>query len=95
MICFMIYLGWLLILLGLLAIFSGIVGFLRFPDFFTKMHAASVIECCGIPLCLVGLACLQHNLNSFKLLFIVILILLLNPVATHALGRVKLLIGKR
>jgi len=91
----MIYLGWLLISLGFIAILSGIIGFFRFPDFYTKIHAASLIECCGIPLCLVGLACVQHNLNSFKLLFIVILILLLNPVATHALGKAKLLPSKR
>ncbi|KAJ6644951.1 Isocitrate dehydrogenase [NADP], partial [Pseudolycoriella hygida] len=32
---------------GIIAIFSGIVGFFRFPDFYTKLHAASVIDCCG------------------------------------------------
>lgn len=38
--------GYGLTLLGIIAIFSGIVGLFRFPDFYTKIHAASVIECC-------------------------------------------------
>jgi multicomponent Na+:H+ antiporter subunit G len=88
----MIYLGWILILTGIFFVTFGIVALFRFPDFYTKLHAASAIECCGIPLSLLGLALMQNNyLNSFKLLAIIALILILNPVATHALGRASLL----
>lgn len=84
--------GYGLTLIGIIAIFSGIVGLFRFPDFYTKIHAASVIECCGVPLSLVGLAFLQHDFtSSFKLLFAAILILILNPVSTHAIGKASLL----
>ncbi|MFU7500712.1 MULTISPECIES: Na+/H+ antiporter subunit G [unclassified Candidatus Tisiphia] len=84
--------GYGLILLGIIAIFSGIVGLFRFPDFYTKIHAASIIECCGVPLSLVGLAFLQHDFtSSFKLVFASILILILNPVSTHAIGKAALL----
>ena len=88
----MIYLGWILILTGIFFVTFGIIALFRFPDFYTKLHAASAIECCGIPLSLLGLALMQNNyLNSFKLLAIIALILILNPVATHALGRASLL----
>jgi multicomponent Na+:H+ antiporter subunit G len=88
----MIYLGWMLILIGMFFIVSGIMGLFRFPDFYTKLHAASVIECCGIPICLIGLSLLQHNYSSsFKLLFMSIIIFILNPVSTFALGRASLL----
>ena len=81
-----------LIILGLIAIFSGIVGLFRLPDFYTKLHASGVIESCGVPLCLVGLICLQHNfINSFKLCFASLLILLLTPVSTYAIGKAALL----
>ncbi|WP_341757123.1 MULTISPECIES: Na+/H+ antiporter subunit G [unclassified Candidatus Tisiphia] len=84
--------GYGLIILGIIAIFSGIIGLFRFPDFYTKIHAASVIECCGVPLSLVGLAFLQHDFtSSFKLVFAAILILILNPVSTHAIGKASLL----
>jgi len=87
-----IFLGWLLIIFGLFFIVSGIVALFRFPDFYTKLHAASVIECCGAPLCFIGLAFLQHDMNSsIKLIFITLLIFIINPVSTHALGRASLL----
>lgn len=88
----LLFIGYILIFLGITAIFSGIIGFFRFPDFYTKIHAASVIECCGTPLTLVGLAFLQQDPSStFKLIFAVLLILLLNPISTYAIGKASLL----
>lgn len=88
----MIFFGWLLVIFGLFFIISGIIALFRFPDFYTKLHAASVIECCGGPLCFIGLALLQSELtSSLKLLFIAALVFILNPISTHALGRASLL----
>lgn len=92
----MVLVGYGMILVGFIAIFSGIVGLFRFPDFYTKIHAASVIECCGVPLSLAGLAFLQNNfINSSKLLFAAMLILVLNPVSTHAIAKAALLSKER
>ncbi|GAB4163731.1 MAG: Na+/H+ antiporter subunit G [Rickettsiaceae bacterium] len=88
----MIYLGWILILIGMFFILSGIIALFRFPDFYTKLHAASVIECCGGPFCFIGLALLQSNYtSSFKLVAIAILVFIMNPVSTYALGRASVL----
>ncbi|MGC0372106.1 MAG: hypothetical protein DGJ47_000811 [Rickettsiaceae bacterium] len=88
----MIYFAWPIIFLGMFFIISGVVGLYRFPDFYTKLHAASVIECCGIPLCLFGLSLMQDSYMSFfKIIFIIILILLLNPVSTFALARASVM----
>jgi multicomponent Na+:H+ antiporter subunit G len=88
----MIFLGWTFIIIGLFFIASGIIALFRFPDFYTKLHAASVIECCGGPLCFIGLSLLQHDLtSSIKLIFVALLVFILNPVSTHALGRASLL----
>ena len=86
------YIGIVLVAIGLFAIFSGIIGFFRFPDFYTKLHAASVIESFGVPACLIGFVCLESGIvNCFKLIVAALLIFLLNPVATHALGKASLL----
>jgi multicomponent Na+:H+ antiporter subunit G len=85
-----------LIGLGLIAIFSGIIGLFRLADFYSKIHASSLIECCGVPLSLIGLAFLQKDFtSSFKLVFATILILLLNPVSTHAIAKASLLMGNK
>jgi multicomponent Na+:H+ antiporter subunit G len=88
----MIYVGFIFIAIGMYFIISGILGLFRFRDFYTKLHAASVIECCGIPFCLIGLSFIQVNfISSFKIVLILLLILILNPVSTHALARASVL----
>lgn len=80
--------GWGLILFSLIAIISGIVGMFRLPDFYPKIHAAGLIDSCGVPMALVGLACLQTSFAcSFKLILAALLVFLLSPVSTHALTR--------
>ena len=84
----MVIVGYFLIIISCIFIFSGIIGLFRLPDFYTKIHAAGVLECCGAPMFLTGLAILQESYNgSIKLLISVFLIILLNPVSTHALGK--------
>jgi multicomponent Na+:H+ antiporter subunit G len=88
----MTYIGFVFITIGIGFIISGILGLFRFRDFYTKIHAASVIECCGIPFCLIGLSFIQTDLTSaFKLIITALLILLLNPVSTHAIARASVL----
>jgi multicomponent Na+:H+ antiporter subunit G len=86
------FVGIVLIIIGLFAIFSGIIGLARFPDFYTKLHAASVIECFGVPVCLIGLVFLQSGFsNCFKLILAALFVFILNPVSTHAIGKASLL----
>lgn len=70
---------------GLLCLISAI-GVLRFPDFYTRMHAASVAETSGVSLLLIGMALMApHWLILVKLLCIFIFLFLTNPTSSHAL----------
>jgi multicomponent Na+:H+ antiporter subunit G len=66
----------------------GAIGLLRMPDFFTRTHAASLIETLGAGLVLAGLA-LQagFTLALLKLLILGLMILFASPTATHALAK--------
>ena len=44
-----------IILLGALFVVVGSVGVLRFPDFYTRMHAASVTDTLGATLVIAGM----------------------------------------
>jgi multicomponent Na+:H+ antiporter subunit G len=74
----------------------GATGMLRMPDFYTRMHAASVIETLGAGLILLGLL-LQagFTLVAAKLLMLGLLIFFASPTATHALARAALERGVR
>lgn len=85
--------GFVLISFGMVFIFFGVVGFLRFRDFYSKLHAAGLIECCGVPLSLVGLACINDSYTGMcKLIIAALLVLLLSPVSTHALAKAAILL---
>lgn len=77
-------------LMGLGGLFCvvGAVGMLRMPDFYTRMHAASVIETLGAGLVIAGLMLLGGlTLESAKLAVLALLIFFASPTATHALAR--------
>ena len=72
----------------------GAVGMVRMPDFYTRIHAASVIETLGAGLILLGLM-LQAGLTlvAVKLLMVGVLIFFASPTATHALARAAMVRG--
>jgi multicomponent Na+:H+ antiporter subunit G len=85
--------GLILVSFGMIFIFFGVVGLFRFNDFYSKLHAAGLVECCGVPLSLLGLACLNASyIGTFKLVIAALLVLLLSPVSTHALAKAAILL---
>jgi multicomponent Na+:H+ antiporter subunit G len=86
--------SWTLILIGGAFCVIGAVGLLRMPDFFTRMHAASVVDTLGAAFILLGLM-LQAGLSlvTVKLITIGILLFFTSPVSTHALARAALARG--
>lgn len=80
--------SWFCLLTGLFFSLTGVIGTLRFPDFYTRVHASSVTETLGAALLILGLA-LQagFTLVSVKLLFIFVFLWYTSPAAGHALVR--------
>lgn len=87
-------LSWVCLVGGGFFCVVGAVGMLRMPDFYTRMHAASVIETLGAGLILLGLM-LQagFTLVAVKLMIVGLLIFFASPTATHALARAAMARG--
>ena len=87
-------LSWLLLAAGSIFVFVGGLGALRLPNFYTRMHAASLTDGMGTILILVGIM-LQAgwSLAAFKLLAILVFLLLTGPTASYALANSALLSG--
>lgn len=81
-------LSWLCLLGGGFFCLVGGIGLLRMPDFYTRMHAASVAETLGAGLILLGLL-LQagFTLAGAKLVMIGLLVFFASPTASHALAK--------
>lgn len=76
------------LLIGSFLCLSGGVGLLRFPDFYTRMHAAGVTDTLATTMILIGLMLQSPNsLVILKLIVILLLTLLISPTASHALAK--------
>lgn len=86
--------SWVLLVAGGFFSVVGALGLVRMPDFFTRMHAASVTDTLGAGLVLLGLM-LQAGwtLVMVKLVFIGLLIFFTSPASTHALARAAIARG--
>ena len=88
--------SWLSLAIGGIFCVIGAIGLLRMPDFFTRMHAASVIETLGAGLILFGLIIQAGwTLIAVKLVMLFLLIFFASPTASHALARAALAKGMK
>jgi multicomponent Na+:H+ antiporter subunit G len=87
-------LSWACLLAGSLFFLVAGAGILRMPDFYTRMHAASVGDTLGAGLILLGLL-LQAGITlvAAKLVMIGLLIFMTSPTASHALAKAALARG--
>ena len=90
----------LFILFGLFFFTIGVLGILRFPDFYSRLHAAGKSDSLAAVLVIIGVA--LYNLQelsfgnllvSLKILLIAVFIYIASPTATHALTKTALIIG--
>jgi len=79
--------SWALMSLGGLFCVIGAVGLLRMPTFFTRTHAASVIDTLGAGFIILGLI-LQSgwSLATVKMIILGLLIFFTSPTAGHSLA---------
>ena len=84
-------LSWIILLAGAVFLLIGAIGVLRFPDFYTRLHAVSVCDTMGAGLVLVGLM-LQGGVSlvTVKLVLMFYFMMFTGPTAVHALAEAAL-----
>jgi multicomponent Na+:H+ antiporter subunit G len=89
-------LSWVLLALGGACVLIGGIGALRLPNFYTRIHAASLTDTMATILIFAGMI-LQAgpSLAALKLLAIMVFLLLTGPTATYALANAALLSGMK
>jgi multicomponent Na+:H+ antiporter subunit G len=79
---------------GSLIMITGTVGLLKFPDFYTRMHATGKCDTLGQILIIMG--CMIYEGFTFitiKLLLVSAFYLLAGPASTHALMKAAYVTG--
>jgi len=78
--------GYLFILLGVLAFVVSAIGLLRMPDLYTRMHVGTKSTTIGTLLVIVGVMFIEPQW-FLKLSLIAIFILLTNPLSSSVIAR--------
>ena len=89
-------LGWILILSGSAFLLIGAWGTVKFPDFWSRLHAVSVADSAGMILLSLGM-CVQagFTLVTVKLIIMMLFLIITGPTATHAVANAALMSGSR
>jgi multicomponent Na+:H+ antiporter subunit G len=79
--------GYVLLAAGALFVLSGGVGLLRFPDFYTRIHAVGLTDSAGAGLILLGLLLQPSGWpTTVRILIILLFMTVTSPTATHVLA---------
>lgn len=79
--------GTVVIIAGIIFMAIGVFGLFRFNDFYPRLLIASKIDTVGLLTLLLGI-CIRNGFSFFsaKIMLIVIIILILNPMVAHVVA---------
>ena len=88
--------SWILLSSGSFFIITGAFGIYKFPEFWSRLQASSVIDSLGVYLILLGLA-VQSGFTfvTVKLVIIGVFLFITGPASTHALANAAFISGLR
>lgn len=76
------------IAVGLVLMAGGALGLLRFPDLYTRLHAANVADVGGSVIVVIGLViAAPDGATALRLLLLAALLMALGPTLTHLVGQ--------
>ncbi len=83
-----IYFGMFLVGVGIFLTITAVVGIIRFPNFYTRIHSAGIVDSLASTLILIG-AAMQNGFstNTFKIILLILLIWITATTSSYALAR--------
>lgn len=78
---------------GVFFLAVGVIGLLRLPDVFTRLHATTKCDTLGAGLVLLALALQSDAAGAVKLVLITLFIWITNPTGAHVIARSAWVMG--
>ena len=76
-----------LVILGVAVMTLGVIGIIRMPDLYTKLHAASKSVFLGVMVLAVSGMVVAEGASIMRLVLICLALVFVTPVASHVVGR--------
>jgi len=86
--------GEVIIAAGLIFILLGVVGIVKYKNFYARILVTAKIDTVGVITIFIGIA-IKHGLSFFslKVLLLMVLLMIVNPLASHMIARAAHLSG--
>ena len=82
------YIAFFFLFGGFFFLLVGVVGLLRLPDLYTRMHAMGKCDTLGAGLMLIALMLLIGDITNITKLFLIgVMIATINPIITHLIAK--------
>lgn len=82
------YIAFFFLFGGFFFLLVGVVGLLRLPDLYTRMHAMGKCDTLGAGLILIALMLLIGDITNITKLFLIgVMIATINPIITHLIAK--------
>lgn len=84
-----------MLLVSCAVITLGIIGILRMPDVYTKLHGASKSVFLGVVLLCISSSVIATAEMNMRLIIIAVMVVLTTPLASHVIGRAAYLMHEQ
>jgi len=86
--------GDIFVIIGTVFILFGVIGLIRFKNFYTRILITAKIDTVGVLTIIIGIA-IKHGLSFFslKVLLLMGIVMIVNPLASHMIARSAYLSG--
>lgn len=85
----------ILVLLSCVIMTLAVVGIMRMPDVYTKLHGASKSLFLGVVLLCIAASVIATDVMNMRLWLIGILVVITTPLSSHVIGRGAYLMNER
>ena len=86
--------GDIIVFAGIVFILFGVIGIIKFKNFYTRLLVTCKIDTVGAITIIIGIA-IKHGISFFSLkaLLLMLIMLIINPLASHMIARSAYLSG--
>lgn len=85
----------IMVLLSCVIMTLGVIGIIRMPDIYTKLHGASKSLFLGVVLICIAASVQATNAMNMRLIMIAVLVVITTPLSSHVIGRTAYLMHER
>jgi len=90
----MIIAGEVIMAIGVIFILFGVIGLIKFGNFYTRILVTAKIDTVGVMTIFIGMAIRQGaGFFSLKVLLLMAIMMIINPLASHMIARSAYLSG--